>query len=452
MTDLRIKNNKHFYQLLLTIMLPITLQNLISSSLNLVDNVMIGALGENAIAAVGLANKTFFLLSLVLFGINSGCSIFIAQFWGKQEHDPIRSVLSIALKFGMTASFFFFIVSFFFPKWVMGLLTRDMVVIDLGVSYLKIVSISFLVTAISFSFGAASRSIGKPKLPLYASAISLILNTALNYTLINGHFGFTALGVRGAAIATLVARLFEVTLLVYGVYKTSPVLALKWKHFNHIPSALYKSFLKKTTPVILNETFWALGVTMYAVAYSRIGTDAAASVMISDTVSSLFMVLCFGLGNASAIMIGNILGEGDREKAIDYNKKFLTLAVLAGAFVGFAILFLAPLMVTTFYSLTAVATQNTILTLKVMALFMPFRFYNTIVIIGTLRSGGDTLFSMLIEIGCVWGIGVTMAFTGALLLNFPVYWVVGLVSLEEVAKAIVAFPRIKSGRWANVLV
>lgn len=452
MTDLSIRKNKDFYRLLLTLMLPITLQNLISSSLNLVDNVMIGSLGENAIAAVGLANKTFFLLSLVLFGINSGCSIFIAQFWGKKEIDPIKYVLGIALKVGMISSFIFFIVSFFFPAQVMRLLTQDATVVDLGVSYLKIASISFLVTAISFSFGAASRSIGRAKLPLYSSALSLITNTILNYILINGHFGFEALGVKGAAIATLIARILEVTIIIIGVYKTSPELSISMKHFFRVPKSMYKSFFQKTAPVIVNETFWALGVTMYAVAYSRIGTDAAASVMISDTVNSLFMVVCFGLGNASAIMIGNILGEGNQKKAIEYNKKFLTLGVIAGTFVGLSVILLSGFMVKGFYSLTPESTKNTILTLKMMALFMPFRFYNTIVIIGTLRSGGDTLFSMMIEIGCVWGIGVTMAFAGALIFKLPVYWVVTLVSLEEVAKAIVGFPRIRSNKWAKVLV
>ncbi len=452
MTDLRIRNNKEFYTLLLTIMLPIAVQNLISSSLNLVDNVMIGRLGEAPIAAVGLANKVFFLMTLMLFGANSGASIFIAQYWGKKDTQRIKNVLALALGFSLILSSAFFLLSFIAPRAVLDLLSDDPEVITLGSQYLQIVCLSFLTTAISFAYGASSRSIGKPKLPMYASAISLGINTVLNWVLIFGYLGFEPMGVKGAAIATLIARLVEVTIIVTHIYRSTPELAIRIKDFFSVPKALIKELMIKTLPVILNETFWALGVTAYAYFYAKIGTDATATVMISDTVSSLFMVLCFGLGNASAIMIGNILGENNIEKAVDFNKKFLTLGVLAGAVVGVLIIVLSPPMVKALYNLTEVSTLNTIKTLSVMALFMPFRFYNTIVIIGTLRSGGDTLFSMLIEMGCVWGIGVTMAFFGSVVWQLPVYVVVGLVSFEEVAKAILGFPRIRSNKWAKNIV
>lgn len=452
MISLGYKNNKTFYKLLFTIMLPIAFQNLISSSLNLVDNVMIGQLGETHIAAVGLANQVYFLLNLVLFGANSGTSIYVAQYWGKKQVDQIKKVVGIALVFSLTITSLFFFISFLFPEMILGFLSKDANVVLLGSDYLRIVSISFLFTAVSFAFGFSSRSIGKPKLPMIASIISLLINTVLNYILIFGYIGFPALGVRGAAIATLIARTIEVLVIMIHIYKNTPELAVKFADLKAITLIEVTRIGKKALPVIFNETFWALGMTTYALVYARIGTNAAASVMISNTVNSLFMVISFGLGNASAVMLGNTLGADEIKKAVDYNKKFLTLSLIGGAFVGLMIFLLSPPMVKNLYNLSPEAYRSTMMTMRIMALFMPFKFYNTIVIIGTLRSGGDTLYSMFLEIGCVWLIGVPLAFAGAFLWELPVYFVVALVSLEEVVKVFMGLPRIFSEKWAKNIV
>jgi putative MATE family efflux protein len=382
-------------------MLPIAFQNLISSSLNLVDNVMIGQLGETHIAAVGLANQVYFLLNLVLFGANSGTSIYVAQYWGKKQVDQIKKVVGIGLVFSLSITSLFFLGSFLFPELILGFLSKDSNVVLLGSDYLRIVSVSFIFTAVSFTFGFSSRSIGKPKLPMIASIISLLINTVLNYILIFGYIGFPALGVRGAAIATLIARTIEVLVIMIHIYKNTPELAVKFADLKAITLNEVTRIGKKALPVIFNETFWALGMTTYALVYARIGTNAAASVMISNTVNSLFMVISFGLGNASAVMLGNTLGADEIKKAVDYNKKFLTLSLIWGALVGLMIFLLSPPMVKNLYNLSPEAYRSTMLTMRIMALFMPFKFYNTIVIIGTLRSGGDTLYSMFLEIGCV---------------------------------------------------
>jgi putative MATE family efflux protein len=452
MVSLSYKKNKTFYKLLFTIMLPIAFQNLISSSLNLVDNVMIGQLGETHIAAVGLANQVYFLLNLILFGANSGASIFIAQYWGKKDIENIKKGVGIGLSFGLVIATFFFTASFFFPKLILGFLSKDFEVVTLGSSYLKIVSLSYLFTALSFSFGFSSRSIGKPKLPMIASIISLLVNTVLNYILIFGYIGFPALGVVGAAIATLIARTIELIIIVVHVYRNTPEIAVKLSDIKAITKDEIIKIGRKALPVIFNETFWALGMTTYALVYARIGTNAAASVMISNTVNSLFMVISFGLGNAAAVMLGNTLGADEIETAIDYNSKFMTLSLLGGAVVGLLIFLLSPPIVYRLYNLTPEAYEITMYTMRIMALFMPFKFYNTILVIGTLRSGGDTFFSMVLEIGCVWLIGVPLAFIGAFVWNLPVYWVVALVSLEEIAKLILGIPRVVSKKWAKNIV
>lgn len=452
MVSLSYKKNVEFYKILFTISIPIVIQNMISSSLNLVDNVMVGQLGETYIAAAGLANQVFFVMTLMLFGGNSGISIYISQFWGKKETDKIKSVMSIGLIYALSVSFIFFIIGFIFPVQVLSFMSKDASVVTLGASYLRIVSLSYMITALNFAFGFSSRCVGHPKLPMTASIISLIINTCLNYVLIFGKFGFPALGIEGAAIATVIARVIEMVIILTGIYKTIPVLAVKLKDFFTIKRSLVKLIAKTAFPVILNESFWALGMTTYALIYARIGTDAVAAVMISNTVNSLFMVIGFGLGNASSVMLGNTLGAGEIDRAIDYNKKFLTLAIILGVIVGCLIILTGPIIVSTLYSLSPASYEITIKTLTIIAFFMPFKFYNTIIIIGTLRSGGDTLFSMLLEISCVWLIGVPLALIGAFVLELPVYLVVALVNIEEIVKLLLGLPRVISNKWAKRLV
>jgi len=452
MVSLSYNKNKVFYSTLFGLAVPIVLQQMISSSLNLVDNVMIGQLGSTNIASVGLANQVFFLMSLILFGTYSGVSIYIAQYWGNKEPEKIKNVMVIGLTFGVFVSSIFFIASFFAPSAIINIFSDDPEVILLGAKYLKIVSVSYVLTSMSFAYGFSSRSVGKAKVPMYASAISLLLNTFLNYILIFGNMGFKAYGIEGAAIATLISRVLELGIILWVTYKDSPELAVRPKDFLAVEFIYVKQVFKTAFPVIVNETFWALGMTTYAYVYAHIGTDAMASVQISNIINNLFMVFSFGLGNASSVMLGNLLGADRIEDAIDYNSRFLVLSLSLGAIIGLSIALLAPFMIDTFFNLSPEVARITITTMRVMAVFMPFKFYSTIVIIGTFRSGGDTIFSMLLEMGCVWLIGVPLAFFGGFWLNLPIYLVVALVSLEEVAKFILGTPRVLSKKWAKRLV
>ena len=452
MISLGYKRNIDFYKLLITISIPIVIQNLISSSLNLVDNVMIGQLGETYIAATGLANQIYFIMTLLLFGGNSGISIYIAQYWGNKETDKIKSVLSIGLLFALFVSSIFFVIGFVFPEQTLGLMSKDMAVVHLGASYMRIVSLSYVITAISFAFGFSARSVGHPKLPMIAAVISLLINTVLNYLLIFGKFGFPNLGIEGAAYATLIARVVEFIIILYGIYRTIPVLAVSFKNFFNIGTDLIKKVAKTAFPVIINEGFWSLGMTAYALVYARIGTEAVAAVMITNTVNNLFMVVGFGLGNASSVMLGNTLGSGEIEKAIEYNKKFLSLSVIGGVIVGALIMAIGPFLVRNLYQLTPESYDITLKTLYILALFMSFKFYNTIIVIGTLRSGGDTVYSMLMEITSVWLIGVPLAVFGGFVLDLPVYLVVAMVNIEEVFKVFIGLPRLLSNKWAKRLV
>ncbi|KAB3534889.1 MATE family efflux transporter [Alkaliphilus pronyensis] len=439
---------KDFYKVMASIAIPIALQNLISSSLNAVDTVMIGNLGAAEIAAVGLSNQVFFIFVLILFGINSGMSIFTAQYWGKQDINSIKKVLGLALALGLSFSFVFFVAAAVFPQFILKIFTEDIKVIELGSEYLRIVSFSYVFTGISFAYSFILRSTGNAKLPMMVSAISLLGNTLLNFVLIFGVGSIPPLGIKGAAIATLLSRILETILILSYIYHSYEVLAVKSLKVFKISKGFLKQVMATTTPVILNEALWALGMSMYSVSYARISTEAVASVQIALTIQGIFQVIGMGLGNASAVMIGNVIGANQEKKAVDYAKKFSAMGIITGGIIGIIMIILAPYVIRLF-NVSEIVSLNAVRILRVFALFMAFKFYNIILIIGILRSGGDTRFSLFLELSSVWLFGVPMVFIGAHIWRLPIHFVVVLVSCEEIIKMVVGFGRVASKKWVK---
>ncbi len=300
--------DKEFLKKLLTIGIPIAIQNLIMSSMNIVDVFMVGQLGEVEIAGLGLANQIFFLMILILFGINSGGSIFIAQFWGKKNIPKIRQTVGISIVLGVIVTLFSFVGVELFSKGLMGIYTKDINVIARGSEYLVIVAWSYVFTAVGFSFAIALRSIGNTKVPMYTSLISLVINLILNYIFIFGKLGFPAMGVKGAALATVIARIIECIAMIVITYSQKYEIAGKLKEFFSFEKEMLSRFVKISLPVIFHESFWALGVTTYNVVYARIGTSSIAAVSIEGSIERLAFVLFVGIGNAASVMIGNKIG------------------------------------------------------------------------------------------------------------------------------------------------
>lgn len=443
----KVSSNRVFVKNMLIIAIPIVLQNLIISSLNMVDTLMISELGKSSIAALGLANQLFFFYSLILFGINSGASIFISQYWGKRDKDNIKKVLGLAIISTSATGIIFTIMALFFPEIIMGFFIKEDIVIKLGCDYLRIVSLSYIITGISFSYSIASRSVGHAKMPMLVSFISFITNTVFNYLLIFGHFGFPRLGVKGAAYGTLIARIVEILLILYFVYKDIDPLAANIKELSSWPKGFIKRYFKTTYPVILNEALWSLGQVMYSVAYARIGEEATAAVQIAATIQNIFFVLVRGLSNACTVMVGNKIGEGKEGETYEYAVQFLIMSTITGLILG-TILFLTPdLTLKLFRNLDTDVYNLSRNLIMVMGLFYFIRTFNSTLIVGVLRGGGDTAFSMYLEMGTVWLVGVPLAFLGALLLKLPVYFVFLLVSVEEVVKAAIGIPRVRSRKW-----
>ncbi|WP_406766064.1 MATE family efflux transporter [Candidatus Clostridium radicumherbarum] len=442
--------DKKFFKALLRLAVPIVLQNLVLSSLNLVDTIIIGGLGERAIASVGLANQYFFLLNLLLFGITSGSSIFTAQYWGNKDIKNIKRVLGICVITGGLGALIFTIGGLLIPEQILGIFSKDRDVIILGGQYLRIIAFSYIITSISFAYSFTLRSTGQVKIPMFVSITALGINTFLNYALVYGYFGLPKMGVQGSALATLIARIIEMTLLLFIVYKTKNVIAGKLKELLDLSADFIKNFFKVTIPVIMNESIWALGVTLYSVVYARMGTEVIASTNISSTIERITWVIFMGLGNACAVMIGNKIGEGDEKEAFIYAKRFIilgpSLAIIGGIFVYFNSHFILSA-----YKVSPTVYNYAAKNLIVFSVFLWVKVFNFTSIVGILRSGGDTKFCLFLDTSGVWLIGVPLAFLGGLVWHLPVYWVYTLVFMEEVYKLILGLPRILSKKWINNL-
>lgn len=444
---MNIFKDKIFLKSMLAIAIPIALQNLITSSLNMVDTLMISSLGQSSIAAVGLANQLFFFYILITFGINSGSSIFIAQYWGKEDIPSIRKVLGLALSLSTIVGIIFTIIAFFFPEFIMKIFIQEPEVIKLGSDYLRIVSLSYLPTAISFAYSVALRTTGRPNVPMKISAIAFVTNTVVNYILIFGKFGIPAMGVTGAAWGTVIARFVEIGFVLYTVYSVQGALAASLKELLSWNKEFVNRYLKTTYPVIIAEGAWSLGQVMYSIAYAKLGEEATAAVQITNTIQNIFFVLVRGLANACTVMVGNKIGGGDEEEAYDYAKQFMILSTFMGLILGIIQATTPKLTLMLFSGLEPSLYETSRKLLIVMGLTFVVRVFNSTAIVGVLRGGGDTKFAMVLDVGSVWIIGVPLAFIGALILKLPVYYVLALVTLEEVIKVLVTIPRILSKKW-----
>ncbi|HYE08827.1 MAG TPA: MATE family efflux transporter, partial [Patescibacteria group bacterium] len=288
------------------------------------------------------------------------------------------------------------------------------------------------------------------KAPTIISTVSLILNGVFNFVLIFGYLGFPRLEVQGAAIATVLARLVEALALVYWVYavRKNKVLSPSMKDIKRLNMTYIKNILVTAIPVILNDVFWALGMTMYSAAYARIGTTAIASIQIANTAQNIFIVISIGLASSCAVMLGNEIGSGEKQKAILYAKRFLVIGAMAGLLLGVLLILISPVVLMLFSNTQAVQ-QIAQKIMLIMGIFLWCRFLNGILVVGVLRSGGDTTFAMILETCSVWLVGVPLAFAGALLWHFPVYFVYTLITLEELVKAFFGIKRVRSNKWVR---
>ena len=439
------------YRTLVRVALPIALQSLIASSLNLIDALMVGSLGEVELAAVGLSNQFFFVHWGVLFGIASGSSAFMAQFWGKQDVQSIRKVTGFVIGLCVLVSMFFFIPGMFFPQYVLRIFTDIPEAIVLGQDFIQIASVCFLTLSITVPFTAALRATQQTKIPLKISLVVFSTNTLLCYILIFGKFGLPAMGVKGAGIAIAVARTLELLLMLYAVFGRKNLLAGAFKEFVGWHKSFAARILITAVPVMVNETMWSMGMATYNAAYGRMGITEFAAIQASSTINTMFILAIFSLGDAVLILVGQRIGMGEMDYAYELAKRLLRIGIFIGVVSGGLLIFSSQFIIKLF-NFTPLGQQYALYIIAIYGLFMPLKVYGGLNIVGTLRCGGDTKFAMFTEVGSVWLIGVPIVFFGALYLKLPIYMVVLMAQFEEVVKSILCTKRFLSKKWLKNLV
>ncbi len=445
------KKDKEFYRRLFIIALPIAMQSLITSSLNMLDTMMIGKVGELELAAVGIANQYYFLYSLLTNALAIGSGVLIAQLWGKKDTINIKRTLSKSLFYNVVLTIGFMILGLLLPGKIMSVFSNDPAVIEIGIDYSKIVVISYLFTSITFTFASGLRSIGNTKLPMWGSFIGLLVNGVLNAVLIFGLLGAPKMGIRGAALATLIARIVEFIIVVGVVYTKIDVLKLKFKDMLELPKSLSTTLNKVTLPIFLNEACWAFGNITYTAIYARIGTSAAASIQICSTVMNLFMIVTFGLANASVVIIGNEIGANREYEAISASKKISSLSIKISIILAVILALLAKPIIS-FFNVSAEVKMASQYILYIYALILVFKIYNTVMIIGILRGGGDTTYGSILQAFTLWLVGIPLAAFAAFVLKLPVYYVVMFAMIEEIVKLFIMMNRFKSFKWIKNMV
>lgn len=443
------KNNSAVKQTII-IALPIIIQNIITSSLNLADNLMLSRQSEKVVAAAGIANQLFFVLILICFGLASGGGVLISQFYGKKDYSNIRKTLAIVLMLSFIIGLLFSLIAIFAPSFLLSLFIDDISVISEGVKYLKIVGLSFLFTSISFAYSSSLRSVGRAKYAVLVSSIAVFMNIFFNWLLIFGNLGFPKMGIEGAAIATLIARIIEFTLIIYMVYRYNKDISARLKDFYDFNKKLFIRFINVSLPVVTNEFMWSMGIVAYTKAIAFYGASAVAAFTTTRTAVNFIEVGFLGIAIATQVSIGMLIGKGEEEKAEEVSYTFLKIFSIFTILMSIILYFISPFMVS-IYNFEQSTLELSLNMLKITSIILIFKNINLLFIVGVSRGGGDTKMSMLIEIIGVWLIGVPLAFI-SVFLGLDVIALFIFISFEELAKTILVIFRWKSGKWIKNVV
>lgn len=443
--------DKPFLKRLYRLSLPIMLQQLFIVAGNTITTLMTGQLGDQAIAASGLAYQLFFLLSLAQFGVSSGCAIFTAQFWGSRDNDSILKTLGVSLLLGAGVGGFFALVAGLAPRFFLSAFTADQEVIELGAGFLRISALSYLFTPVITAYAFVLRSTGNARLPMLVSSSGVLVNALFGYGLIFGRLGMPALGLNGAAYANLIGRVSECLLLLWMVYRLKTPLAVPIRQIFSFNREFFRKIVRRVFPVVQNEVFWALGILAYNAIYARISTESMAAVSINETIGNMMFVPIMGMVNACAILVGNAIGSGKGERAAKYIRQTVTIGVLTGGLIG-AALFAGRGAVADLFNISPETRIFTVNIFIIQGATLWLRAANLIFFISMMRGGGDTRFAIIMDVGTMWLLGVPLALIGAFVLRLPVHWVYLLVMVEETAKFLLCVWRYRSKRWIHNLV
>ncbi len=448
--------NKEFWSLLLKLALPIAFQHLLINSLTFVDTIFMSQLGDIELSASGMASQCNWLLSMVSFGICSGTALFVSQFWGAKRYEDIEKTYAIATVSALFASLVFFVAAFFFSKQIMSLFNDNPKVIDCGVRYLKAAAFSYPATVLSSVLCTVLRSTEKVKLPMFVSVISTSINIVLDYALVFGAFHLPKMGVAGAALATSISAWIGVAVLLIISLAQRNMIIVPLKTFISFTKDDFIRFMKKASPVILNEMMWGFGMVVNNAIYSNTGYENYAACTILRTIESLCLIMFIGLNDGGAVIIGKTVGEGKEELAYNYAKKLAVSVPILSLFIGGGIILLRSSVINLF-NLSGNITDVTLSIANILVIIygaeIAFRNIPYTMVCAVFRPGGDSVTGAKYDMLCLWLLAIPVTYFAAFhtKLAFPLVFLTEYL-VEDIPKAILCIKHFLSKKWIKSVV
>ncbi len=444
-------DKKEFYRLTFKTVFPLMIQSLLLASINFIGQAMVSKLGISEIAAVGVANKIYSLFYLVMYGTCCTCVMFVSQYMGKRDIDGLLRTMGMTFTVTVSLGVLVTLATSIFPTECISLFTDDAEVIRHGASYLRTVSASYLLLSLIYPINYMLRGIQRVQIILCTSTVSVMINILFTYSFIFGKWGMPELGVSGAALGTVVTRGIELAILI--IY----LLAIKNEVITGIPKMFtynfqgFKKFLLKALPLAGNEFFWGIGTTLYFVIYGHIGTAQLAAMSIMNTLQTLEQTFSLSFSSSAAVIMGNEIGKGDKEKAVKCADRFHKLALYVGVATSAMMLSLVR-PITYLYQVQGTETGMYLTQcLFILSSFLIINCYNSMNTEGLFRSGGDIKYVLLMDMGGIWLVGLPLTFLLGELLKLPIAVVYAVFIVVELYKLPIGICRYRSHKWIHQL-
>lgn len=435
-----------FYRTVIALVVPMALQNLINVGVTAADVIMLGAVGETALSGASLAGQVQYIMTLFLFGLTSGATVLTAQYWGRGDREAIEKILGMAVTAAVVVTALFTAAALAIPDLLMRIFTSDPAVIAEGVKYLRIVAFYYVLMGITQTYLYIMRSVERVVVATVVYLLSLLCNIILNSIFIFGLLGLPAMGVEGAALGTLCARVLEVVLVIGYSRFFNKDIKLRLKYVLHMDRALFRDFMKYALPVVANELMWGLGTAANTAILGHMGSSAVAANSVAQVARQLATVVSFGLSSAAAIYLGKTIGEKRMEHAKAYAKRFVILSIIMGVLGGLIILAAAPVTASAL-ALSGTAKQYLRFMFFVMSYFVVGQAFNTTMVVGIFRSGGDTRFGLILDVSTMWCCSILLGFLAAFVFRLSVPVVYVILMSDEIIKVPVTYRRYRSYKW-----
>jgi len=442
--------DKYFYKTFFSMTFVMALQNLITFAVNLADNIMIGGYSQTALSGVAMVNQIQFLLQMLMLGTGTAITVLGAQYWGKKELQPIRKVTSIGLLLGIMISAVLMVLVYFFPRQALGLLTNEQAVIDEGSKYLVIICFSYILFAVTSNLLSALRSVETVNIGFVVNLLALVVNIVLNYGLIYGNFGLPELGVEGAAIATLIARVTEFVVVVVYVLFVDKKVCWRPKNLAHIDRTMLKDYIRVGMPVILANGIWGVAMSVQTAILGRLGEDTIAANSIATTIFQVVSVVVYAGSNSAGVLIGKTVGEGDIPRVKTYTKTLQILFLGIGVVTGL-VLFTCTNFIIGLYDVTAAAAELSRQFILVLSVTVVGTAYQCSCLTGIVTGGGDTKFVLINDLIHQWLIVIPSAFLCAFVFHGPLWLTFLCLKSDQILKCFVAIVKVNRYKWIHQL-